>query len=292
MIDFDDPVNIITDNQAKVLRFLIERKARIAKKPEISEMTGVPLGTVKDAIYALEKYNFIFNRERYHKGRMQGFSYEINETLCKKFMETRAKELAEIESSSQPAPSDNTRNQTPNMKHIDHVLASDSELTYWRDKGLTAMQIESWMAETNISLDIMLRYLRYFRYDLVENGREGKIKNSFNYFYSVIKNNGGFEKPSGYQSSEQKKADAIRKETEELTQELEILKAAQEERQKAQFEVDFYKAIQDPESDIYKKLLSYLTPHQKSTINRGNGNGTAYLRSAYLKMLEKEGAIE
>ena len=77
----------ITEKQSMVLSFLIQEKSRITRLHDISKATGVPYGTIRKSIDTLVREKCISKPSRYRKGQFQGFSYTVNEEVCKQFKE-------------------------------------------------------------------------------------------------------------------------------------------------------------------------------------------------------------
>ncbi|MBF0529903.1 MAG: hypothetical protein HQK55_11660 [Deltaproteobacteria bacterium] len=78
------PEFFVTDNQLKVLFFLYVQKRKFTNKNVISRATGVPLGTVKDAVIALKKKGFISQTKQSKQAAFTGFVYNLNMPLCKR----------------------------------------------------------------------------------------------------------------------------------------------------------------------------------------------------------------
>lgn len=76
----------LSKRQKEVLSFLLENKGRIITKREISELSGVPNGSVNPAIKGLVQRNIIAEPTRHKKGHYYGFSFSINEAEVKKIM--------------------------------------------------------------------------------------------------------------------------------------------------------------------------------------------------------------
>ncbi|MBF0476967.1 MAG: hypothetical protein HQK59_14280, partial [Deltaproteobacteria bacterium] len=72
------------ENQLKVLYFLYVQKRKFTNKNIISLATGIPLGTVKDAVIALKKKKFISQTKQTKEAAFTGFVYKLNMPLCKR----------------------------------------------------------------------------------------------------------------------------------------------------------------------------------------------------------------
>lgn len=67
-------------------------QTKIASVKDISTSTNIPYGTIRKAITALVKYDFILKPKIYQKGRVRGSEFSINEQLCRKFIKKRCLE--------------------------------------------------------------------------------------------------------------------------------------------------------------------------------------------------------
>ena len=86
----DDPFWSLTDRQAKILSFLINNKSRITKHSLISEATGFPYLSVRDALYNLARDGFLKEKMRFRRGNFQGFKYILDEEKCSLFQQRQA----------------------------------------------------------------------------------------------------------------------------------------------------------------------------------------------------------
>jgi len=84
---------------------------------------------------------------------------------------------------------------------------NNPEFGYWRQKGLAEKQIKGWQKEFNISQELILQYLCYCRFDMMDNDIEKKkpIQNVFNYFYKTMEKAGAYPQPKSYKSFQEKK---------------------------------------------------------------------------------------
>ena len=310
-----DPFYWITQKQAKVLSFLVEQENRITRLKTISRATGVPYGTARKAIKALVSEKCISQPSRYRKGRFQGFSYSLNEPLCKQFIEWRQQFYSEQDkghtvgqsngqSISHPWEQSEERTllravtgtdtisssifiKTTTNKDIDKILQYEPELGYWRQKGLTAKQIENWMQQANCSLENMIQYLCYCRFEMVDLGLEDSkpVKKVFDWFFRILERTGAYPKPKGYKSYQQKQLESERQLVEQ--KEKEAREAEELYRRKVQADQDkkFWDMMNEPEGDLYKQCYDSFSSFQKK-----HTSGKAFelaMRAAFDNLIEK-----
>jgi len=96
--------------------------------------------------------------------------------------------------------------KTTTKGNIESILSSNPELGYWRNKGLTEKQIDQWMKTAKCSLENMIQYLCYCRFEMVDlNLEESKpVENVFNWFFKMLERTGSYPKPKGYKSHQEK----------------------------------------------------------------------------------------
>jgi len=225
---YSDPVHVITNNQAVVLSFLIRNTAGKIQHREIVQHTGIAYGTVRETLRILTKYKFISKPKRFRIGQYQGVSYKINETLCDRFINERENDVQQSnrQSNRQSPYSSSSINTT--TKDEENSLKPDPELSYWREKNLTQKQINNWMEELGLSQDEIVLYLNYCRFEMVDMDLEKSkpVGNAINWFYAILKKNGSYPRPKGYQSIREKRATEL---AQAVKQEAERIQALEEQ---------------------------------------------------------------
>lgn len=296
------PFYWITNQQAKVLLYLINKKSRITRLSEIVNSTGVPYGTVRKSINTLVRERCISKPNRFRKGQYQGLTYTLNETLCQQFYDSITSNPRGIQSNSLTGSLDNSLmngqsgghsdgqspfnssssflyNKAATVIDINHILSNHPELKYWRDKGLTAKQINQWIKTAGSSSEGMIQYLCYFAFEMQDLGLEAskKINDVFSYFYKVIKETGAYRKPKGYKSYLDKERDYAKKLEKEAQEAKELFIKKQEAIQSKAF----WEMMDDPESNLYKECFACLNDFEK---NLNHKNYERSMRNAFDKI--------
>jgi hypothetical protein len=171
---------------------------------------------------------------------------------------------------------------------IDTVLTNYPELGYWRQKGLTEKQINLWMKTAECSLENMIQYLCYCRFEMVDLGMEESkpVKNVFNWFFKILERTGSYPKPKGYKSHREKQIDQEKQIVEQRAEEIRELKEIRHQKWQQQRDLEFEDIMADPECDLYKQCLGSLNEFSKK---RKNTKGFEIsMRAAFDKVFENK----
>lgn len=322
----DENPDFLSSKQLGILEYLISNESRVTTLSDISKNTNVPYGTVRGSLNRLVKENFISRPVRYRKGMFQGITYTINDVKCKSVKEyfkahsegrhsdrqshghsdgrTVSQTLCQTDSQTLTHPymfsSSSLNNitttcararedETPHPE-IEALLCGHPEFGYWRQKGLTAKQVGSWIKTAGVSLSTMASYLCWCRFDMVENDFEAKkpVNNVFNYFFKVLERSGGYPKPENYVSFEDKRLSEEREAAEHaagLAKEAEMI---YRERLESEQAARFWNMMGLPDSEMYKKCLEALPEMFRLKARK---SGTAFetaMRQAFDRLMEEE----
>lgn len=154
-------------------------------------------------------------------------------------------------------------NKTTN--EIESIINTEPELGYWREKGLTKKMVLHWVEQTGCSFDVIIRSLKYCKFELVDKGLEESkpVKNVFNWFFRVLEKTGGYPKPKGYKSFLQKQVETEREIMAEREKQANELKEIFERKKKAEQDTRFWAMMNEPEGETYKKTLAKLSPFER-----------------------------
>jgi len=282
-----EPVFWLKDNYAEVLKYIINMKTKIASVKDIASSTKIPYGTIRKAITVLVKYDFILKPKPYQKGRVRGSEFSINEQLCQKFINKRCLEQSiehRIEQypgratdrtidRASPLYSSSSIYKKTTTKEIEFFLTTHPEFGYWRQKKLTSKQIEQWIEAINCSVEDMIQYLCYCRFEMVDLGVEESkpIKNVFNWFFKIIEKTGSYPQPNGYKSHEEKQLEAEHEIVTQREKEAQEAKKLYQRKIEAEQDKKFWDIMNDPESDLYKQCFDSLNSIAKKQPTTGKG---------------------
>jgi hypothetical protein len=291
-----DPVWALTHKQAKVLFYLVNQPDSIAQRERISRETEIPVPTVKHCIKVLSADGFISKPTKYVNRSFQGFSYTVNQGLCRQFIEKRGHEFAGMKNYPSHYPTlyptdcptvDPTHYPTLGMSHglsdglSDHysssieskttttdfetLLKTDPELGYWQEKGLQCQQVLKWMEETGMTGPVMLQSLKHCRFDMVDRDIEETkpVQNVFNWFYSIIKRSGHYPKPTGYRSWNEKMIEIEQSLLDEQEAEIRRMEELRTRRYRLEAERKFQEMMNDPDGETYKAVYARLSTFEK-----------------------------
>jgi hypothetical protein len=300
----------MTPGQGKILYYISKAPAGKTQLRDICNGTGVPYGTVRKALVALQKYNCITKPKKIRIGQWQGLHIELLEsgrrwlslreakagTLKDSHKDTLYNTLSNIPNNSLNNTLESTLRSTLDNGHTgghseDQSLISSSsllketttntaftiienhpELGYWRQKGLKQRQIQNWMQEFDMSENDIIDFLCYCRFDMVDNDREEKdrIKDVFAWFYKIVQKTGAYPKPNNYMSYQERQIEREKARLDELKRQAEELRKIRHEATKAEFGLQFEQMLQNPEDPIYQECYEKLPPVMKKRGKKGS----------------------
>jgi len=292
--NIENPCYFISDRTAIILGSLILAKQNLFQRTKLAKRTGINPATIRQSIRTLVKHQFITKPERF---RNQGSIYKLHSGICNQFMTTRWLDIVKqygnkpkitdiSPTCNQPvtdiSPTCNQPNlfnssslyiETTTIKKIEIALNNHPEFGYWRQKGLTSKQIEQWIKTTNCSVEIIIQYLCYCRFEMVDLGVEESkpIKNVFNWFFKIIEKIGSYPKPKGYKSHEEKQLEVEREIVTQRKKEAQEAKELYQGKIEAEQDKKFWNMINDPGSDIYKQCFDALNSFAKKQPTTGKG---------------------
>ena len=279
---------ILSAKQSIVYNFLIENQIQgIFNKPFIEKNTGVSYGTISDIIRKFKKLKIL--TITYNKFA-KVYHYQINVKIkvdMPNFFSKINKRNPQGDSNGIPMPFQGDSNGIPTPfqgdsksycsssyikttttnenNKIDLILSENSEMGYWRQKQITSKQISKWMEIADCDVDMIIQYLCYCRFEMIDLDLEKSkpIKNVFNWFFKILEKTGGYPKPKGYKSFQDKKIAIERKLIEKQENEALELKKLYQRKIEAEQDKKFWSMMSEPEGKLYKKCFEELNDFQK-----------------------------
>jgi len=281
---------ILSKNQSIVYKFLVQNQNQgIFNKPFIEKNTGVSYGTISDIIRKFKKLEIlIINYDKFAKV----YFYKINTNIKIEMPDFFSKldygnlqyhqnplgipsespwDTDGIPTSSLYSSSSLYINKTTTTK-INIKINQHPELGYWRQKKITSKQIIVWMKTAECSLDMIIQYLCYCRFEMVDLDFEKSkpIKNVFNWFFKILEKTGGYPKPKGYKSFQEKKIKAEYQIAEQKEKEAKELHELYQRKFKADQDKNFWNMMNDQKGELFKKCFKKLNAFQrKKTTGKG-----------------------
>ena len=258
-------------------------------KPFLVEQTGIKYPTVRKSLNSL-KSNKIIKLDYSYSTREH--YYEINTSIHVEGPQSnRILPPKEQVNNNKVAPSLSSSRFNNNKKsiskekilEIENILQTHPELGYWRELKLTAKQVYNWLKIADCNLDLMIKYLSYCAFDIVNENK--KIRNPFNYFFRVIEKSGQYPKSSSYKSHQKKKIEDMEKIIAEQEAEAKKLENLRQKKWKVEKNLKFQKMMNDPESSLYKKCFSRLNNFSKTL--KGSLLEKS-MKGAYEELIEEE----
>ena len=295
---------ILSAKQSIVYNFLIENQIQgIFNKPFIEKNTGVSYGTISDIIRKFKKLKIL--QITYNKFA-KVYHYQINVNIkvdMPDFFSKINKRNPQGDSNGIPTPFQGDSNGIPTPfqgdsngiptpfqgdsksycsssyikttttnenNKINLILSENSEMGYWRQKQITSKQISKWMEIADCDIDMIIQYLCYCRFEMVDLDLEKSkpIKNVFNWFFKILEKTGGYPKPKGYKSFQDKKIAIERELIEKQENEALELKKLYQRKIEAEQDKKFWSMMSEPEGKLYKKCFEELNNFQKKK-NKG-----------------------
>jgi len=259
---------LLTKNQVAILQFLYEKGGGFTNMQVLCNSTGIAYGTARHCIAILETGGYITGKKARKQHAFHGFVYTLDEQRCREqlgqlggqvagqlegqLLTCAIKRVLEGEEAKTLLPSKSTVPTAPGQ--LEGQLTghqkpgsffADPEHLYWKDLGLTEKKVASWMKETEMDTEEIDLSLRYARFTFLKD--PGKVKSPIDLFYTIIKRDGCFLRPSDYKSLKQIRLDRAVAERERRLQE-----DLQEER--LDRELEFDKIFQQKDSDEFLRL--------------------------------------
>lgn len=133
------------------------------------------------------------------------------------------------------------------------------------------------MKEFDLSETLIISFLKYARFDLVENDMLKSVQTDpHKWFYGALKK-GGYGKPLNYKSHHERLIEQERGELEKLQAELKELEKLRKSKNEIQLSLSFEKMMADPEGEIYKKCFEALPGiHKKRYVSADKRQGKMF----------------
>ncbi len=289
---------ILSKNQSIVYEFLVHNQNQgIFNKPFIEKNTGVSYGTISDIIRKFKKLEIlIINYNKFAKV----YFYKINKKVKIEMPDFFSKLNYEKpqhhsngiprgfqgdsntipivfqgDSNSIPTPSlysSSSYNKTTTTENLNLKINKNPEFGYWRQKKITTKQIIAWMKIANCNSDLIIQYLCYCRFEMVDLNLEKSkpIENVFNWFFKILEKTGGYPKPKGYKSFQEKKIEEERQIAEKKKNEAHKIREIYKQKIEAEQDLKFWDMMNNPDGKLFKACFGKLSAFQK---RRTKGTG-------------------
>lgn len=261
-------------------------------KPQIQKATGIPYITIRKAL------------SKFVNSRIIGLEYDA----CQKITYYRINPDIQIQKFKKDQDQDQIRirsdqdqntmlyssssfyNKTATDK-ISTILADHHELGYWRQKGLTEKQIKEWMKIAECGPDIMVQYLCFCRFEMVDNGLEESkpVGNVFNWFFKILERTGCYPKPKNYKSFREKDIEREKAIVEERERQMNEARELYQRKIEAEKGAEFWEMMNDPEGETYKACFEKLPKAMKSRRQKGGKMFETAMRKAFDEMMVSDG---
>ena len=281
------PIELLTQNQKKVLRSLIDEKG-ITKLDRLASMSGVKYSGVRVALDALSKRGFISRPKKYIEGIFQGIRYSINNDLCaqlfKQHTEQQTTQHTEQQTTQHTAhgttvPYNNNSFLIYNI--ITPQIFEHAEMSFWKEQGLTPEMIQKNIEGSGISEELFVQYMKHYAFK-AERGdfKDKEINSHFEYFIGGLKRFSGWTRPNGYishEEAEKKRLEAFIAEKRKELEELEALKL------EAEFLCFYENYIKTPDSEEVKAIMNQATSFDLDNLRRKPDKKETWLRTIWNK---------
>lgn len=254
----------LSPRQGRILVFLTDESANVSNANIIASSTGIPLGTVKDALRELVKDGYIIHKKRVVIHKFRGFEYVLDRQKCLDYV-ARVRNLCHpanhhydhLITSHLSISSNSYMNLSTNGVTSDHqnpINLDDPELAYWVGHGFNEKKAREWMEEFGLSVDQLSLSLKYARFDYLQRD----IQRPLGYVYGTLKKSGFVPRPANYKSLLEIRLEKERGELADLEHQRRELEIVQEKKRSLQVELKLNQIMRVPEGDEYKDLLQRL----------------------------------
>lgn len=308
------PLDVLTlpYNQACVLEYLCKAGGTTNYR-DINDHTSIRMPSARDAVARLIQKGFMSPLVTLRSAAFQGFSYVLNERMCKCFLAAGGLERNTYQTIPQTLrPSNNhtveqsnsvslhsssvvletrtatTTTEPSDQQTVEHseeqtVRRSDSnkfvlvgpEAAYWEDIGLQERQTLKWCEEFEVSPNDMRQQLAWARWDLVQNGKEADVtKDPISWFFGCLRKTAGcYPRPENYQSPVELRASRLQLQQDKISE-------AQSALVEAELVNKFQTVMCDSQSQEYKELYDQASSFAKE---QGGFFLETELKSFYIK---------
>ena len=265
------------------LWFKNKGKTGIFNKGLIQQQLGIPYISIRKAVQKLQICGIL----------------ELNYDTCQKVYEYKLNEKIEVKLISKGAGSYQEQNRSfsssskiiTTTKNIDlqNFLASDPRSLYWKDKGLTAKQIENWVKETQMSVEDIIQSLEHCWFEMVHLRKEEKkdIRDVLSWFYKTVRRAGFYPPPKGFKPYEEVRAEEMARARKKRETAIEKLQEEARKEYELKKETEFWEMMADQESDKYKKCFQKLNNFSKQL--KGGPTFEKAMRKAFDELFLGEG---
>ena len=280
----------LNDKQLSILKYVyFNRPFKVKGDNGIGNILGLKYNTVRNSLKSLEAKGYIEKPFFVNDGVYNGSNCRVNTDLCMALFGpptitqpipnqiehpgTRVPERAPEHPNTWASEHPSTRTpasyssssffkKTTTEAPLD---LSDPYLMFWVEKGLTSKKIQLWMNEFNLSSSLLLDFLKWAKFDLVDNDKAKSVKqDDFQaWFYGALKK-GGYSKPANYKSHHQILIEQETQELERMKTELKTLNELRKEKRRLTLEIEFERMMADPEGDLYKRCFELFPSIQKT----------------------------
>ena len=289
------PIELLTQNQKKVLRSLIDEKG-ITKLDRLASMSGVKYSGVRVALDALSKRGFISRPKKYIEGIFQGIRYSINNDLCAQLFKQHTEQQTTQHTEQQTTQ--HTEQQT--TQHTAHgttvpynnnsfliyniitpQILEHAEMSFWKEQGLTPEMIQKNIEGSGISEELFVQYMKHYAFK-AERGdfKDKEINSHFEYFIGGLKRFSGWTRPNGYISHEEAEKQRLETFIAAKRKELEELEALKLE---AEFLCFYENYIKTPDSEEVKAIMSQATSFDLDNLRRKPDKKEKWVRTIWNK---------
>ena len=185
---------------------------------------------------------------------------------------------------------DKTTTKSARGSILDHILESNNELAYWKEKGLTGKQMADWIRQFDLTAEDLVQSLCYCRFKLVDEGIEESkpVRDALDWIFKILKRSGAHPRPKDYKSFQQKLVEREMARCKEVQREINALKNARLELARAENELRFERMLQDPECTEYATCFEKLPDLFKNPKRKGTKGFNEAMKKHFCEMHDLE----
>ena len=178
---------------------------------------------------------------------------------------------------------------TTTYRRLANFFTSDPRSLYWKDKGLTAKQIENWVKETQMSVEDIIQSLEHCWFEMVHLRKEEEkdIRDVLSWFYKTVRKAGFYPPPKGFKPYEEVRAEEMAKARKKRETAIEKLQEEARKEYELKKETEFWEIMADHESEKYKRCFEKLNKFEKQL--KGGPTFEKAMRKAFDELFLGEG---
>ena len=223
----NQPPNL-NNKQFEILRYIyFNRPFKVKGKNGLEGILNINYGNVRNSLVSLTKKSYIEKPFMVYNSCFNGSTCRVNEDICFALFgktnivqpnnHTTDHTIKQPHNQIFNSATDQPHNRSTTQPNNSYISSSSliktttklnnynlPEFKFWIETGVTEKQISGWLEEFEIEEFLMLNFLRYAEFDLVDNKKITNVPNPAGWLYRTLKKNHSYNKPKNFKSYTEK----------------------------------------------------------------------------------------